>query len=84
MELTLAHIALDLDAPPRPAPAPPDPAYAVETCRQYLARCQLLLSEARTPQERESAELWVWNAESQLQRWQAVLARQGGQYVHHA
>lgn len=75
-ELTLAHIALQLDAPPPPARVPSDPAIAVESCQQYLARCQRLLSEARTPQERESAELWVWNAQGQLDRWEAVLARQ--------
>ena len=76
--LTLAHIALNLDAPPAPARIPTDPAVAVVSCQQYLARCQRLLSEARTAHERESAELWVWNAQGQLDRWQAVLARQGG------
>ena len=76
IELTLASIALDIGAPPAPAKVPTDPAFAVETCTQYLERCQRLLGEARTAQERESAELWVWNAEGQLERWQAVLARQ--------
>ncbi len=75
-ELTLAHIALNLDAPPAPARIPPDPAFAVETCQQYLDRCRQLLNDARTPQERDSAELWVWNALGQLERWQAVLHRQ--------
>lgn len=75
-ELTMAHIALDLDAPPAPARVPTDPAIAVASCQQYLARCQELLCAAQTAQERESAELWVWNAESQLQRWQAALERQ--------
>ena len=77
-ELTLAHIMLNLEAPPAPAKVPTDPVVAVESCRQYLDRCQRLLSEARTPQERESAERWVWNAQGQLDRWQAVLQRQGG------
>mgnify|MGYP001610563148 CR=1 FL=1 len=75
-ELTMAHIALNLDAPPAPAKVPTDPAFAVETCTQYLARCQRLLASAQTAQERESAELWVWNAENQLRHWQAALQRQ--------
>ncbi len=75
-ELTMAHIALNLDAPPAPAKIPPDATQAVETCTQYLARCQHLLASAQTAQEREDAELWVWNAEGQLERWQAVLHRQ--------
>ena len=75
-ELTLAHIALHLDAPPAPALIPTDPAIAVVSCRQYLDRCQRLLASAQTAQERESAELWVWNAQGQLDRWQAVLQRQ--------
>lgn len=57
------------------AKVPTDPAIAIVACQQYLDRCQNLLSEARTAQERESAELWVWNAQGQLERWQAVLAR---------
>ncbi len=76
-ELSLASIMLNLDAPPAPAKVPTDAAFAVETCTQYLERCQRLLASAQTAQERESAELWVWNAEGQLERWQAVLARQG-------
>ena len=75
-ELTLASIALDLGAPAAPAKVPTDPAFAVETCTQYLERCKSLLASAQTSQERESAELWVWNAQGQLERWQAVLARQ--------
>lgn len=75
-ELTMTSIALNLDAPPAPARIPTDPAFAVETCQQYLARCQRLLSDARTAQERRDAELWVWNAEGQLERWQATLERQ--------
>lgn len=55
---------------------PPDPAHAVLTCRQYLARCQKLLSAAQTAQERMSAEMWVMNAERQLTRWKAALDRQ--------
>lgn len=78
-ELTLTHIALNLDAPPKPAPQPPDPAHAVETCQQYLTRCKHLLESAQTAQERESAELWVMNAEGQLLRWVAVLERQAVQ-----
>ena len=74
-ELTLAHIALDLDAPTAPPQSPPDPRLAVATCQQYLARCEQLLSAAQTAQERESAELWVWNARGQLARWQAALER---------
>ena len=76
MELTLASIALDLGAPAAPLKLPTDPAQAVETCEHYLERCQRLLRDARTAQERESAELWVWNAQGQLDRWRAVLARQ--------
>ena len=75
-ELTLAHIALHLDAPAAPPLQPTDPAIAVASCQQYLARCQRLLEAAQTAQERESAELWVWNAQGQLDRWQAVLQRQ--------
>ncbi len=78
-ELTLASIALDIGAPPAPAKVPTDPAFAVETCRQYLDRCQRLLASAQTAQEREDAELWVWNAMGQLSRWQAVLHRQATQ-----
>ncbi len=76
IELTLASIALDIGAPPAPAKVPTDPAFAVETCTQYLERCQRLLASAQTAQERESAELWVWNAQGQLERWKAVLQRQ--------
>ena len=75
-ELTLAQIALDLGAPPVPAKMPTDPAVAVASCEHYLERCQRLLSDAGTAQERESAELWVWNAQGQLDRWRAVLSRQ--------
>ncbi len=75
-ELTLAHIAMDIDAPPAPAKIPTDPACAVASCREYLDRCQRLLASAQTAQEHRDAELWVWNAENQLDRWQAVLARQ--------
>lgn len=78
-ELTLAHIALDLDAPATPLRQPPDPAHAVLTCRQYLARCQKLLYAAQTAQEQREAELWVMNAERQLTRWQAALDRQAVQ-----
>jgi len=56
---------------------PTDPAQAVVSCEQYLARCERLLREAQTAQERRTAELWVINAERQLTRWQAALARQG-------
>ncbi len=75
-ELTLASIALDIGAPPAPAKVPTDPAQAVASCEQYLIRCKRLLRDAQTAQERESAELWVWNAQGKLERWQAVLARQ--------
>ncbi len=70
----MSELTLDIDA--LPAKVPTDPTFAVVTCQQYLARCQRILSEARTAQERESAELWVCNAEGQLERWQAVLTRQ--------
>ena len=75
-ELTMAHIALNLDAPAAPAKVPTDPVIAVVSCREYLERCQRLLASAQTAQDRRDAELWVWNAEGQLERWQAVLARQ--------
>lgn len=77
-ELTLAHIALDLDAPATPAPQPPDPAQATETCRQYLTRCQELLNAAQTHDARQLAQFWVINAERQLVRWQAALERTVG------
>ena len=55
-ELTLAHIALHLDAPAAPALIPTDPAVAVVSCRQYLDRCKRQLEAAQTAQERRDAE----------------------------
>lgn len=55
---------------------PPDPQAAVETCRQYLARCQELMQYARTPDQRSFAQFWIDNADRQLARWQAQLDRQ--------
>lgn len=75
-ELTLAHIALHLDAPPAPPMQPTDPSIAVADCESYLARCKRQREAAQTAQEREIAQLWVWNAEGELDRWQAVLQRQ--------
>ena len=60
-------------------PQPPDPAQAVETCRQYLARCVRLLESAQTPVEQLEARLWIDNADRQLARWQAAADRQGVQ-----
>lgn len=76
-ELTLTAIALGLDAPPNPPMQPTDPAMAVNVCREYLSRCIRQLEAARTPLERREAELWIDNAERQLERWQAALERQG-------
>lgn len=70
-ELTLAHIALDLDAPSAPAHQPPNAAHAVVVCQQYLERCQALLQQARTPDQRDFAQFWIDNAQRQLDRWQA-------------
>ena len=75
-ELTLAHIALDLDRPPAPARQPTDPAHAVLVCEQYLARCHALMQYARTPDEHAFAQFWIDNAERQLVRWRAALERQ--------
>lgn len=74
-ELTLAHIALDLDAPATPAPQPPDPIKAVVVCRQYLERCEALMQHARTPDQRNFAQFWIDNAQRQLDRWQAQVER---------
>jgi len=74
--LTLASIALGLDTPPAPPLLPTDPAVALAECERYYQRCLLQLSNARTPDERLEAEVWVINAERQKERWQAALARQ--------
>jgi hypothetical protein len=78
-QLTMAHIALGLDAPPAPPRQPPDPAQAVVVCEQYLERCHALMQYAHTPDQRSFAQFWIDNAERQLARWQAALARQGVQ-----
>lgn len=75
-KLTLAHIALDLDRPQVPPRQPPDPAKAVIACEQYVVRCQELMTHARTSEQRAFAQFWIDNAERQLERWQAALARQ--------
>lgn len=75
-ELTMARIALNLDAPPPPAPVPPDPAKAVVVCEQYLERCRALMQYARTADQRQFAQFWIDNAERQLERWQAARDRQ--------
>ena len=81
-ELTLSHIALDLDRPAAPAFQPPDPAHAVIVCEQYVERCQALMQYARTASERAFAQFWIDNAERQLTRWRAALERQRGQHDH--
>lgn len=75
-ELTLARIALDLDAPPAPARQPTDPAHAVVVCEQYLERCQALMPFARTTEQHDFAQFWIDNAERQLMRWRAARDRQ--------
>lgn len=75
-DLTLAHIALGLDAPPMPPRQPPDAARAVESCQQYVTRCQELMQHAHTSEQRQFAQFWIDNAERQLARWQAALDRQ--------
>ena len=57
------------------APQPPDPAQAVATCQQYLARAVRLLETAQTPLEQREAELWIDNAERNLNKWQRALER---------
>lgn len=47
----------------------------IESCQQYLARCQQLLSEAATTEERRLAWFWVINAERQLAKWQGLADR---------
>lgn len=54
---------------------PPDPAQAVVTCLQYLARAVRLLETAQTPLEQREAELWIDNAERNLHKWQRALER---------
>lgn len=56
--------------------APPDAAHAVQTCQQYLARCQTLLEAAQTAPERAYAQFWIINAERQLDRWRAIADRE--------
>lgn len=75
-ELTLARIALDLDAPAAPPKQPTDPAKAVVVCEQYLERCQALMPFARTADQRAFAQFWIDNAERQLDRWRAARDRQ--------
>ena len=58
-----------------PPTQPPDPAQAVATCRQYLARAVRLLETAQTQTERREAELWIDNAERNLTKWQRALER---------
>lgn len=58
-------------------PTTTDLSVYVRSCEQYLARCEQLLAEARTPEARRQAQLWVDNAERQLVRWQAAQAREG-------
>ena len=57
------------------APQPPDPAQAVATCQQYLARAVRLLEAAQTPLEQREAELWIDNAERNLTKWTRALER---------
>ena len=75
-ELTLASIALDIGAPPAPALIPSDPAEALAECQRYHQRCVLQEQHARTPEDRLEAQIWVINAERQVARWQAAVARQ--------
>ena len=58
-----------------PPTQPLDPAQAVATCRQYLARAVRLLETAQTQTERREAELWIDNAERNLTKWQRALER---------
>ena len=76
-ELTLAIIALDIGAPPAPPKQPTDPAEAIAACTGYRARCEQLLHQAHTADDRLEAQLWIDNADRQIERWQAALERQG-------
>lgn len=64
--------------PSASAMAPPEPHEAIYFCRRYLANAQQQLAAAQTREERMDAELWVDNAQRNLDKWQRALERTVG------
>ena len=77
IELTMAAIALNLDAPPAPAMLPSNPQEALAVFERRYLEAHAQLERATTPTDRADAWMWIDAFDREIVRWQAALARQG-------